>query len=44
MELEIQLKDRLSKVELVSRDKNQLTIKVDDRIYSLDILKVEECG
>jgi biotin carboxyl carrier protein len=42
MALEIRLNDRLSNVELVSRDKNQLTIKVDEKTYTLDIIKVEE--
>ena len=42
MAVEIRLNDRLAQVELISRDKNQLTIKVDDRTYTLDILKVEE--
>jgi biotin carboxyl carrier protein len=42
MALEIRLNDRLSKVDLVSREDNQLTIKVDDNIYKLDITKVED--
>jgi biotin carboxyl carrier protein len=42
MPLEIRLKDRLSKVELISREKNRLTIKVDEKLYELDINKVEK--
>ena len=41
MSLEIRLNERLSKVELVSREGNLLTIKVDDKVYALDIVKVE---
>ena len=42
MSLEIRLNDRNSKVELVSQDHNSLRIKVDDRLYELDVVKVEE--
>ena len=42
MSLEIRLKERLSTVELVSKDKNRLKIKVDDKLYDLDIIQVGE--
>jgi len=41
MSLEIQLGDRLSKVELVGKENNRLQIKVDDKLYELDLIKVE---
>ncbi len=42
MSLEIRLNDRESNVELISREGNQITIKVDEDLYTLDILKVKE--
>lgn len=42
MELEIKINQRLSKVTLISRDKNQITVKVDDKIYDVDLCKVED--
>jgi len=42
MELEIKIHDRLAKVNLVSRNKNIVTLKVDDKLYELDMVKVEE--
>ena len=42
MSLEIRLDDRYSKVELVSKEKNKLQVKVDDKLYELDMIKVEE--
>ena len=42
MSLEIRLDDRFSTVELVSMEKNKLQIKVDDKLYELDMVKVEE--
>jgi biotin carboxyl carrier protein len=42
MSIEIQLNKRLSEVELVSRDRNQLVVNVDGERYELDIIKVEE--
>ncbi len=42
MSPEIRLGDRLSTVELVSREDNHLKIKVDEKLYELDMVKVEE--
>jgi biotin carboxyl carrier protein len=39
--LEIQLGDRVSKLELVSRDGNNLTISIDGRILTPNIIMVE---
>lgn len=42
MSLEIRLNDRHSQVELVSRDKNKVKIKIDDKVHEADIIKVEK--
>ena len=42
MSLEIRLDDRHSQVELISRDKNKLKIKVDDKLHEVDIVMVED--
>ncbi len=42
MELDIRIGKRLTKVKLLSRKDNQIKISVDDKIYELDISKVEE--
>jgi len=42
MSLEIQINDRHSQVELVSRDENRVKIKIDDAIHEVDIIQVEE--
>jgi biotin carboxyl carrier protein len=42
MELEVKINQRLSKVKLISRHDNKIKIAVDDRIYDLDLCKVEE--
>ena len=42
MELEVKINKRLSKVKLVSRSNNQIKILVDDRLYDIDLCKVEE--
>ena len=42
MELEIKIGKRLTKVKLLSRDRNLVRISVDEKIYDLDICKVEE--
>jgi biotin carboxyl carrier protein len=42
MELEIKVNDRLTKVNLLSRNENQLKVNVDGRIYNIDLCKVEE--
>lgn len=42
MPLEIRLDDRLSSVELVSKEGSHLRIKVDDKFYELDLIKVED--
>jgi biotin carboxyl carrier protein len=41
MELEIKINNRSSKVKLISRDKNQIKVEVDDKIYEVDLCKVE---
>lgn len=41
MELEIKINNRISKVKLVSRDKNRITIEVDQKTYDVDLCKVE---
>ena len=40
MALEVILGERSANVELVSRDKNKMKIRVDDRIYDADIVKI----
>ncbi len=40
--LEIRLNDRVSNVELVSKENNQIEIKVDGREYKLDAVRVED--
>jgi len=42
MSLEIRINDRHSQVELVSRDKNRVKIKIDDAIHEVDIIQVEK--
>ncbi len=42
MSLEIRLNDRISKVEMVSRDKQKIIIRVDGKTYEIDVVKVEE--
>ena len=42
MELEIKINQRLSKVKLISRNNNQIKVQVDDKIYEVDLCKVEE--
>ena len=42
MSLEIRLDDRHSQVELVSRDKNRVKIKVGDKLHEVDIVMVED--
>jgi len=42
MELEIKINQRLSKVKLLSRIENQIKIQVDDKIYDVDLCKVEQ--
>lgn len=42
MSLEIRLDDRHSQVELVSRDKNRVKIKVGDKLHEVDIEMVED--
>jgi len=41
MALEIKLGDRLAKVELLSENKNNITIMVDDNVYDIDMIQVE---
>lgn len=41
MELDIKLNKRLAKVKLISRDNNLVTLKIDDKIYEVDLCKVE---
>ena len=42
MSLEIRLDDRHSQVELVSRDKNRVKIKIYDKLHEVDIVMVED--
>ena len=42
MSIEIRLNDRLATIEFVSRKNNHMRIKVDDKIYELDMVKVEK--
>jgi biotin carboxyl carrier protein len=42
MEFDIKINDRLTKVKLLSRDNNFIKVKVDNRIYDLDVCKVEK--
>jgi biotin carboxyl carrier protein len=42
MSLEIRLNDRHSQVELVSRDKNRVIIRVDEETYEVDVVRVED--
>lgn len=42
MALEIVLGDRTASVELVSRNDNKMQIKVDDKVYDADIVKVAD--
>lgn len=39
--LEIQIGERVAKVELLEQDGNNLSIRVDDKIYETDIIMVE---
>src|SRR5208337_4954020 len=41
MELDIRIGKRLTKVKLLSKNEHQVRISVDDKIYDLDICKVE---
>ncbi|WP_372753726.1 biotin/lipoyl-containing protein [Labilibaculum sp.] len=41
MAIEIKLGDRLAKVELLAKDKNQIKIMVDAKEYDLDMIQVE---
>lgn len=41
MALEIQIDGRTAQVELVEQNKNIIKVKVDDKIYDVDILMVE---
>ncbi len=40
MSLEIQINDRLAKVDLVERNGDQIKIKVDGRLYEIDLVAV----
>lgn len=42
MELQIKLNNRFANVKLISRNKNQIKVSVDNRVYNLDLCKVEE--
>ncbi|MGE4287105.1 MAG: biotin/lipoyl-containing protein [Salinivirgaceae bacterium] len=42
MAMEVQLDERLAKVELLAEDGNIITIKVDDKVYQLDMIQVEQ--
>jgi len=40
--LEVKVGDRYAQVELLSRDGNKIQIKVDDKMYDLDVVEVEK--
>lgn len=40
--LEVKVGERYAKVKLMSRDGNKIQIKVDEKIYNLDVLEVEK--
>jgi biotin carboxyl carrier protein len=42
MAIEVQLDERLANVELLAEDANIITIKVDDKVYQLDMIQVEQ--
>lgn len=42
MSLEIRIGDRTSNVVLVHKDKNQMEIRVDEKLYKVDIVMVED--
>lgn len=42
MPLELKIKDRIAKVEIISQDKDLYHIKVDNKEYKLDVVQVEE--
>jgi biotin carboxyl carrier protein len=42
MATEVQLDERLANVELLAEDGTMITIKVDDKIYQLDLIQVEQ--
>lgn len=42
MSLEVNIDNRTAQVELIARNNDQATIKVDDLIYDVDIIRVEE--
>jgi len=39
--LEVKVGDRLAKVKLISREGNKVQIRVDEKIYDLDLVEVE---
>lgn len=39
--LEVKVGDRLAKVKLIGRDGNKVQIRVDEKIYDLDLVEVE---
>ncbi len=39
--MEVKIRDKTYRVEIIRRDKNKLEVMVDDRHYNLDLLKVE---
>lgn len=41
MSLEIQVGERVAKVELISKEGNKVQISIDDKIYDVDIVMVE---
>jgi biotin carboxyl carrier protein len=40
--LDIKIKDRIAKLELLNRNENKVEVKIDETIYSLDIQEVEK--
>lgn len=39
--MEIHIGDRIAEVEFISKDENKVVIKIDDKIYNLDVMMVE---
>jgi len=42
MKLDIKVNGRVAKVKMISRDNNLIKVSVDDKIYNIDLCKVEE--
>jgi biotin carboxyl carrier protein len=42
MKLDIKVNERVAKVKMISRDNNLIKVAVDDKVYNIDLCKVEE--